>query len=150
MARLLAVEWDGREARVAVARRSASSIAVEQAFSIQLDSDSGESVGQQIASTLSQRGIAREETLVGVGRSNIELRVLSIPPAPDDELPEIVRFQAMRQFTALNEDWPLDFVVLDRNDEEVTILAAAISCDLVTQSNNTCSGRENHHIHACC
>jgi len=76
-----------------------------------------------------------------IGRPNIELRQLTFPPAPDDELPEMVRFQAMREFNALEDDWPLDFVPLDdQPDQPRNVLAAAVDPDTVDQIRQVCQG----------
>lgn len=145
MARLLALEWDAKEARVAVAQRRGKDVIVEQAFSVELaPRDPGQTfadtnVGERVASALAARRVSRAETLVAVGRASIELRLLTIPPAPAAELPEMVRFQALRQFSALGEDWPLDFVPLQHSEETGSkVLAATISPDLVTQIRQTC------------
>jgi Tfp pilus assembly PilM family ATPase len=96
-------------------------------------------VGRQVTAALSARGIRRIDTLVAIGRANIELRQLTLPPAPDEELPEMVRFQALREFNALQEDWPLDFIPLDEDPAEPrNVLAAAIASDLVEQIQGTC------------
>jgi hypothetical protein len=79
------------------------------------------------------------ETLVAVGRASIELRLLTLPPADDDELPEMVRFQAMRQFSTLGDDWSLDFVPVGSTTEGGrSVLAAAISPRLIAQIEKTC------------
>src|SRR5690606_18478386 len=58
---------------------------------------------------------------------------------PIEELPELVRFQAEREFNALGEDWPLDFIPLPgAADEPQTVLAAAISPELVGEIEVTC------------
>ena len=105
MARYLALEWDAREARVAIARPRGSEFVVEEAFSIDLTTREGEEldVGARLSAALAGQDLRRLETLVAVGRANIELRVLSVPPVPDDELPDIVRFQAVKQFTTMGE-----------------------------------------------
>ena len=49
-----------------------------------------------------------------------------MPPAPDNELPDLIRFQAMREFGAMQSDWPLDFIPLDSDPEQPrSVLAAA-------------------------
>lgn len=144
MAQLLAIEWDAREARLAVATVRGREPIIEHAFAVALghrdgDSTSELSVGEQIAEELRRRGIGRIETLVAVGRANIELKQLNSPPAPAAELPELVRFQALRQFTTIGEDWPLDFVPLDTAEvDSISVLAAAISPELVQHIGNTC------------
>jgi len=146
MAQLLAIEWDDAEARLAVASQRGGRMVVEEAFSVDLrprnpDVDEADlDVGGRIAAALVARGIGRVETLVAVGRSSIELRKLSLPIAPENELPELVRFQAMREFNELTDDWLLDFVPIGEPSEEAQeVLAAAIDPQLVDQIEQTCN-----------
>jgi Tfp pilus assembly PilM family ATPase len=145
MSRLLALEWDAREARVAVGRTRPGGVTVDQAFTIALPqreegSTAEADVGGVIAKALAQQGLSRVEALIAVGRASIELKFLSTPPVPPEELPDLVRFQAVKQFTALGDDWPLDFVPLSPNaDGGTNVLAAAISSELVGQIRQTCS-----------
>jgi Tfp pilus assembly PilM family ATPase len=145
MSRLIALEWDAKEARIAVGRkRGASGIAIDQAFSVPLPvreegSTVEPDVGVVLGKALVEHGISRTDAMVAVGRANIELRFLSTPPVPTEELPEIVRFQAVRQFTTLGEDWPLDFVPLAPNaDGGMNVLAASISPELLEQIRKAC------------
>lgn len=153
MARLLALEWDAKEARVAVARPRGSGIVVEQAFVVPLPQKDGApaaeaEIGAAIGKALADRGLSRMDALVAVGRANIELRFLTTPPAPDDELAELVRFQALRQFTTLGDDWPLDFVPLGPNaDGGQNVLAAAIAPDLVNQIRATAAAASVNVTH---
>jgi len=146
MAQLLAIEWDEREIRVAAGGRRGGQVHIEQAFSVSLaprdasDSIVKVNVGERLASALSARGISSEEALVAVGRASIELRLLTMPPAPAEELADMVRFQATQQFAGLGDDWLLDYLPVEAQDEakELQVLAAAISPDLVTQIHKTC------------
>ncbi|HTN76630.1 MAG TPA: hypothetical protein VL096_15325 [Pirellulaceae bacterium] len=145
MALFLALEWDGNEARVALARKRGHEAVIEDAFTIELEPrEAGQtfaapSVGARVAAALAARNVGRVDTLVAVGRKDIELRVLSVPPAPPEELPEVVRFQALRQFTTLGEDWPLDYVSLGVATETPTsVLAAALSPENIKQIRSTC------------
>lgn len=133
MAKLLALEWGLREARVAVARTQGGSIVVEHAFGVDLgprdpgQTFSDDTIGGKLAPALASRGIGRTETLVAVGRASIELRQLALPPCPLEELPDLVRFQALRQFTTIGEDWPIDFVYLDTAEDNTFSVSR---CDL--------------------
>jgi Tfp pilus assembly PilM family ATPase len=145
MPQLLALEWNGSEARLAVASSRGDHVLIEQAFAVELrprepGADKSEvDIGARLASALGARGLGRLDTLVAIGRTNIELRQLLLPPAPDDELPDLVRFQAMREFNEFDEKWLLDFMPLgDRPDEPRTVLAAAIGPELVEQIQQTC------------
>ncbi|MCS7305125.1 MAG: hypothetical protein NZ602_08480 [Thermoguttaceae bacterium] len=151
MKRLVALEWGEEEARLVVASLRKGTVVFEQAFAVPLAEDqaSGTSaspapleartIGQKIAHTAMQRGLGRCEVLVALGRSSIELRQLSLPPAPDEELPSLVRFQAVREFNALEEDWLLDFVPIDESaDQPRRVLAAAIGPELLGQIQEVC------------
>ncbi|HTQ38118.1 MAG TPA: hypothetical protein VMJ32_03770 [Pirellulales bacterium] len=164
MAQLLALEWDDAEARVAVADLRRGSVVLEQAFAVSLPgiyrplgtplsetagplSLSGEhdlgAIGRRISEALAARGIHHGKTLVAVGRANIELKNLTLPPAPPEELPELVRFQAEREFNTLTDDWPLDFIPLpSESGEALTVLAAAISPELVGEIQITCQAAD--------
>ena len=135
--------------RVAVARTRGREIVIEHAFAVDLmPRDVGTTaadvnVGEQIAAALAARNVGRCETLVAVGRASIELRGLSIPPSPPEELPDMVRFQALRQFTGIGEDWPMDFVPLESTEaDSLSVLAATISPEIVEQIRHTCRAAE--------
>jgi Tfp pilus assembly PilM family ATPase len=172
MSKLLAVEWDSREIRVAVARLAAKTAVVEEAFAVPIralaetppdertpstseeihlapQGDATEVTLDDIARRLGEvcleKGIGRCPALVGVPRAKTELRVLQVPPSPDEELPEMVRFQAMRQFSTLGEDWPLDFMPLASGDDQQTrVLAAAISPKVAADLQRVCAGIDAH------
>jgi Tfp pilus assembly PilM family ATPase len=155
MSRLIALEWDDFEARVAVAEVRRGSMTLEQAFAVALPaalapggtgamiSASGAhdlgAIGRRIGEALLARGVRKTRTLVAVGRANIELKNLTLPPCPPEELPELVRFQAEREFNTLGDDWPLDYIPQPGAEHEPqTVLAAAISPDLVAEIEVTC------------
>ncbi|HID77666.1 MAG TPA: hypothetical protein EYP56_16930, partial [Planctomycetaceae bacterium] len=148
MSRYLAVEWDQSEVRLAAAASGAGGTVIERAVSIprgpvaggDRNADQGppeEELGERIRQALA--GIGRADTLVAVGRASVELRQLSVPPAPAEELPDMVRFQALREFNAMEENWLLDFVPLQlESDEEQAVLAAAMSPETFHQIQGAC------------
>jgi Tfp pilus assembly PilM family ATPase/Tfp pilus assembly protein PilN len=147
--KVLALEWDGREARVVVATPRGSEVMVEDAFAIDIsgvaaDDTAGDSqeVGRRIAEALTARGLTGCDALVGLGRASIELRLMSLPPAPPEEIPDMVRFQSLQAFTAIGEDWPLDFVELTAQDDAVNVLAAVLSPKQVDQMLRVCAASE--------
>lgn len=147
MKRVLALEWDIAEIRGVVGRsRGRDGLVIEQAFAVPLSregqgSDEAE-IGPQLAAALRAIGVRRLDAVVGVGRASIEMRQLQLPAAPEEELPDMVRFQAMRQFTAIGEDWPVDFVPLERSETSIQVLAAAISPQWVRQAVEACRAAE--------
>lgn len=68
-----------------------------------------------------------------VGRTHVEVRSLELPPVPDDELPEMVRLQAVRSFAASGDRSTIDFVPLFRTEEGVKVLAASADTKTIAQ-----------------
>lgn len=147
MARTLAIEWDRGEIRCLVGRGlGGTALAVDQATSLALSRvDDGRKrtaaeVGQELRSALAQAGIRAAAALVGVSRAAVELRQLSLPPAPDEELPELVRHQASREFTALTDETVLDFVPLGSGDQsQRVVVAAALSEEQLAFVREVCA-----------
>ncbi len=137
MAKLVtALEWDGYEARVVAARFRGRDISVERAFTVTLPE--GTDVAATLKTALESYNLSKLDTFVAIGRASIELRQLTLPHVPLNELPDLVRFQAMRQFTNIGDDWPLDFTYIDTGSSETfQVLAAAISPELVEQIRTT-------------
>ncbi len=78
-------------------------------------------------------------TLVGVGRDNVQIKLLSLPPAPPEELPDLVRFQAEREFTALGTDAALDFIPISGDAQTPNqVLALALSPAGMTEAREIC------------
>ncbi len=135
MSEMLAIEWSGQEIRVALATGHGHRVVIEHAFSAPWNGADG----RRIAEELDRRGIGRPPALVAVDRSRIELRQLQLPPAPDEDLPDMVRFQAAREFNELNEEWLLDFVPIDEAaDGPRTVLAMAIAPAVIRQIEEVC------------
>jgi len=152
MPRLLALEWNEDEARLVAASSHRGTVVFEQAFRVPLTEEQGgapngsrtalhaQTVGQKIAQAVADHRLGRLDVLVALGRSSIELRQLSLPPAPNEELPNLVRFQAVREFNELDEDWLLDFTPIDdAPDQPRTVLAAAIGPELAAQVQQVCA-----------
>lgn len=117
MPRILAIDWDRLEARALVLQSGATGTSIAGAWAVPLSSQEGaaptvEQVGAQLASVLAGQVSGGVTTLVGVGREQVQMVLLSLPPAPPEELPELVRFQAERELTSLGDDAALDFIPL--------------------------------------
>ena len=145
MARCLALEWDHSEARIVVMRSSHREVVIEQAFTAPVSPEdpgqtpSDDDVGRSLSGILTSRRLAGLDALLAIGRNNVELRMLTLPPAPDDELPELVRFQAQTQFATLGGDWALDFLPLSGDEQTPrTVLAAGISPSSIASITRVC------------
>jgi hypothetical protein len=150
MANLIGLEWDDREARVVAGTSRGGSLVVEHAFSISwpAPAEGGKptappaaEIGRRLADELTSRRIPRGEAIVAVSRTVIELKPMTLPPAPDEELPDMVRLQSQREFTTLHEGSPIDYIPLSGSATEPrNVLAAAISPELIKQVRQVCDG----------
>jgi Tfp pilus assembly PilM family ATPase len=144
MSKFLALEWDEHEIRVAIAGQRGGTAVLERAFAAPLPPAADKPhdaamVAGVLREALAGESLRKVETLAVVGRTSIELKEMSLPPAPDEELPDMVRFQALRDFTQMSDDTPLDFIPLPGDDaEHKTVLAAAISNELLSEIRATC------------
>jgi Tfp pilus assembly PilM family ATPase len=154
MSKFLALEWDEHEIRVAIAGQRGATAVLERAFAVPLPPavdkpHDAASIAAALRQSLAGESLRKIETLAVVGRTSIELKEMSLPPAPDDELPDMVRFQALRDFTQMSDETPLDFIPLPGDDaEHKTVLAAAISNELLSEIRATCeqAGLNLNHL----
>ena len=128
MPQYLAIGWESGECRVAIASLRGRQVEIDHAFTIARGADEPpDALGARIAKELDSRGCGRPETMVSVGRTRIELRQFTVPPAAEDDLPDLVRFQASREFNELDDRWRLDFLPIDTASEGAkSVLATAI------------------------
>ncbi len=146
MARLIALEWDASEVRLAVARTYGSSIHVDHLESVAraASEDPGGSF-QDALSSLASGLDTPADVLLNIPRGDAELRLMELPLVPEAELPEIVRLQAARYFTALNDDWVIDFLPLSTDDTDnasQNVLAAALDPATLERIEKSCSPAE--------
>ncbi|MCS7237654.1 MAG: hypothetical protein NZ899_05210 [Thermoguttaceae bacterium] len=149
MPKVVAFEWNAEQLRVIQARIAGRSASLEKLWTFNLptppeerdqpETPLSEKLAQQVGELLGSLKLPRCEALVVVSRAHVELRQLTLPPAPDEELPDMVRFQASREFTALEEDWPLDFCPLDADPSQPrNVLAAAMHPRLMARLQEVC------------
>ena len=146
MARILAVDWDTQEVRFVLAATSGSTLKVEAAGSAPLIVTGGEKkpskpdVGQSLQNALAGVKLGRVTVVVGVDRASVEMLHLTLPPAKDSELPELVLNQAMRESQNVAEDSALDFLTVAANPAEPRkVTAAALSAEQVQQIMAVCA-----------
>ena len=149
MARILAVDWDRHEARYALGTTSGGRVKVHVAASIPLVdvTEGGDEphpdLAGSLAAAMSELKLGRTPVLVGVERSSIELLHFTLPPAKDNELPELVANQAMRESQLIGEQSVLDFLPIDDNPEAPrSVIAAALSPGELERIQRTCEAAE--------
>ena len=107
MPQILAIDWDQRETRYVLANVGRRDVRVQEMGDIPLPpaADDPQHVdrafAEQIAEVLARHNARRARLLVTLPRSSVELLYLTLPPAKDEELPELVANQALQEMPML-------------------------------------------------
>ena len=135
----VAVEFSENQLLVAIAQKSGPRCRIDHVLDLNVSDITSEEAGESLKEKLSAIGVTKAVAIAIVSRSMAEIREVTVPPAPDNELPDMIRFQARNEFASLNDQWKLDYVTL--NDDPTAarkVLAAAISPDLETKIQTIC------------
>ncbi|KAA5543656.1 hypothetical protein FYK55_10645 [Roseiconus nitratireducens] len=124
MPKKIALDYDASELRLVVANCSGSRVQVTNAKLVRLAE--GDSVSEKLRSLVNELGLQKTDVLVAIGRGKAELRELQLPPVPEDELPDMVRYQAIRSFASASDRAIVDYLVTGRTPEANTLIAAAV------------------------
>jgi Tfp pilus assembly PilM family ATPase len=144
MPRILAIDWDRHEVRGVLVSAGPTGTSVSGAWAASLatidpEGLSGKQIGARLAAAMGGAVSGKTTTLVAVGRDNVQMKLMTLPPAPLDELPDMVRFQAEREFTALGTDAALDFIPLSGDAESPNqVLALALSPAGMAEAREIC------------
>jgi hypothetical protein len=144
MPRILAIDWDRREVRGMLLTSGPTGTSVAGAWTASLTTAdpaglTGKQIGARLAAAMSGPVSGKVTTLVGAGRDNVQMQLLSLPPAPADELPELVRFQADRDFTALGNEAALDFIPISGDAQTPNqVLAVALNAIGAAEAREVC------------
>lgn len=131
MPRILAIHWNQQQAQVVVVNPRTAGTTIEAVVSIALtENSSSTEIGEQLAEALAPYLHGRFQTLIGIDREFLQWQSLNLPPAPTDELPDLVRLQADRSMNLAEGKTGLDFLPF-AGDENTPheVLAFGISAD---------------------
>ena len=136
---LVAIEFEEDQLLVAIAQKSGQRFRISDVFVLDVTGDEDTAAGAALKNKLSELGESKSDAIAIVSRSLAEIRELTVPPAPDNELPDMIRFQARNEFASLNDQWKLDYVTLTHDPESPRkVLAAAVSPQLETRIQTVC------------
>jgi Tfp pilus assembly PilM family ATPase len=144
MSHILAIDWDRHEARGLLLSTGPTGSSVEGAWAVSLTTAdmaglTAKQIGARLAAAMSGHLGGKLTTIIGAGRDHAQMKLMSLPPAPSDELPDMVRFQAEREFTALGSDAALDFIPLSGDAQTPhQVLAVAMSPAGMTEVRELC------------
>ena len=133
----LAIELEPHQILVASAKIAKGRCKLDDVFTVPLTDEDDAQIAEKLKSALAEHGLGRSEVIFVVSRSSVEMREVTVPPAPDAELPDMVRLLARNEFASLNDSWLLDYVPLD-TDPSVprAVLAVGVSPEYNRQIHN--------------
>jgi hypothetical protein len=141
MARMLALDWDGSEVRFLLGNVQRDKLRILDAGARPLDfidhideedetapprreSDIGGTLRALLAEHRVNKGVS---SLLALSRSSVEIMHFDLPPASNAELPELVRNQAIRDSSVVDDRTPVDFMTTDDGingeNRRVTVIA---------------------------
>ena len=127
MAKRLAIEWDARELRVVAGLVRGDRVTITDVATIAIDSSEPQALGETLKRLLAQSGLEKLSGGVALGRGKAELRELKLPPVPEGELPDMVRFQAIRSFATAGDKSAIDFIPTRRDADGIRVVAASVT-----------------------
>jgi len=146
MPRILAIDWDRCEARYVLAMARGAQVQIEAAGAVVLpEPEEGAGlpaaeIGARLGEALAAQRVGRAMTLVGVDRASNDLMALTLPPASEAELPELVANEVLRESQVGGEQAVMDFVPLgDDPTEPRKVTAAVLSAERLEQITATCA-----------
>ena len=113
-----------------VAGRKAANRPLEVSHAIEIPIEGkldDEAIAEKLKQAVQSHALSRSDAVVVLSRSESELREIELPPAPNDELPDMVMFKAKSDFASFDDRWLLDYVALDDDESKPRrVLASAI------------------------
>ena len=135
MVRKIAIDWDESELRLVSAQCSGTNMSVTEAALIPIQDGN---VLNTLREAIVERGLSGADTLVAIGRGKAELRDLQLPPVPAEDLPDMVRLQAIRSFASAGDSATVDFLVTDKSDSGTSLIAAAVGPAKLSEIHEVC------------
>jgi len=109
MSRFLAVDWDGREVRFVFGNQNQEKLSV---LKIGSESILQEDTGVALQRLLQSHQVPSAKTLFAVGGSSAEVMYFTLPPSKEEEIPELLKNQAIRDMPNFSESHVIDFLPL--------------------------------------
>ncbi|MDR1477610.1 MAG: hypothetical protein LBJ00_01575 [Planctomycetaceae bacterium] len=115
MANWVTLTWENDRLRLLEARVQGASIVFEHVAQFILPKNENSlPIKDQLRQFIQKHRLGKVEAIVLLNRSDVEVRPMLFPPVPVDELCDLVRFQAVKEFNAYDQNSPLDFFVTNK------------------------------------
>lgn len=129
---ILCLDWDKRHLRLVLAAIRAGGPSLRAAHSCLIPADVNpeepEQMGAFIAQQVKRYRLHARQVMVDVPRDRAVINRISLPPTPESEVAEVVRFQAMKELPFPLEESELDYAILRRDEKKrvTEVLLAAV------------------------
>ncbi len=111
----IAITWENDRLTLLSANVHNGSVGFERAETFLLQGDSASpALKTQVAEFVQKHRLQKSEVLVVMSRSDVEVRPMLFPPVPVEELPDLVAFQASKEFNGYDAAAPLDFFITSK------------------------------------
>lgn len=122
MSNWLAITWEDDRIRLLSSRVHHGTVTFDHAAVLKVPQkvelgQIPDSVQSEFDDFIRKAKLAKAEVVVLMSRSEVEVRPMVFPPVPIEELPELVRFQAGKEFNAYDPHSPLDFAVTNKLED---------------------------------
>lgn len=135
--KLLAIDWDSRDLRLATLRQKAGGVELLKAVAVPIPSGvnlaDAEAFGAFLREAMRQAGLSARTALFCVPRDQVVLNTLNLPPTPAEELPALVQFQIVKELPFAAEQAAIDFALAAPHDPRLpaSALVAAVRNELL-------------------
>jgi hypothetical protein len=106
MPKVSAMTWENDRLLFLSATAHNSSVTFEHAESL--------ASKEQLKERVQKYRLMKSEVVVVLSRADVEVRPMVFPPVPVDELPDLVKFQATKEFNGYDATAPLDFFITNK------------------------------------
>ena len=151
MARSIALKLQPQSALAVIVRTSGRAIVVEAHVPIPLaEGESAEVIGQKIATAMARFSPGRAEIVVAVPRADLHWANYDLPPAPADELPDMVQLQAARDVVLADDGLGFDYISLGGDAEHPHRVLGVGLAPLSLNAFATCARRRTSSCSGLC
>lgn len=149
MAHQIVIDWDDAQVRALVIERRGSGLQVVAAKVAPLEGDqSAAALVRALEPLVAPHRGPKTETLVVVGGRDVQFRLLRLPPAPVDELPDMVALRSSSEFPIADEQGTIDFFPFEgAGTSSQLVLAARLASKSEETIRKVCQQLHLHLAH---
>lgn len=141
MSDFLILDWDEHSVRILSGEKTGGTLRPSEVAAASIERDpSATTIADALRPLVSRLGHGKSKVIVVRGGRDVQSRLLTVPPVPQEELADIVRLRASTEFPTSDDTATIDFLPLEPSEDQPSIvLAARISEQVLTDTREVCS-----------